>query len=95
MSTATILPPAANAIAVKNRLSRDLDDLTRAAAGAGTLPADDAGVSFDLACHLSEATKALTAAIADLDRYISAERAARLARANAAAAEFNAVVFGL
>jgi hypothetical protein len=40
MSTATAhsitLSPTAAAVAVRNRLSRDLDDLTRAA-GAGTL----------------------------------------------------------
>ena len=49
----------ANAVAVKNRLSRDLDELTRAAAAAATLPADDAGTLLDLTINLHQATQAL------------------------------------
>lgn len=98
MVPSSILPPAAAAVAVRNRLSRDLDELKRAAAGANTLPASEA-VSLDLACNLSAATNALAAAIADVDRYIAeaqrTERCAHLARANAAAAEFNAAIFGV
>ena len=95
MSTSTILTPAAAAVAVKNRLSRDLDELRRAAAGAGTLPADEA-VSLDLTLNLSSATKALQAAIGDVERYIAnAQRAERVTRQRAIADEFNAVVFGV
>jgi hypothetical protein len=69
MSTATnstTLSNSAAAIGVRNRLARDLDELTRAAAGAGTLAADDAGHLFDLSCHLTETLTALTTA--DLPR---------------------------
>src|SRR5690349_7448675 len=78
MSTATSLSlsSAAAAIGVKNRLSRDLDELKRAAAGAGTLPIDDAGNLFDLSVSLHQAVQALTAAISDCDRYIAATRPA-------------------
>ena len=97
MSTAnhsTTLSPIATAVAVRNRLSRDLDELTRAAAGANTLPADDNGVLFDLSINLTQALTALTTAIADVERYIAdAERADRAALAKAAADEFNALVF--
>jgi hypothetical protein len=97
MSTATncsTLSPAATAVAVRNRLRRDLEELTRAAAGANTLPADDNGVLFDLSINLTQALTALTTAIADVERYIAdAQRAERAALAQAAADEFNALVF--
>jgi hypothetical protein len=88
------LSPAATAVAVKNRLQRDLDELTRAAAGANTLPADDNGVLFDLSINLTQALTALTTAIADVERYIAdAQRAERAALAKQTADEFNALVF--
>jgi hypothetical protein len=98
MSTATtnstILSNAAAAVAVRNRLARDLDELTRATAGANTLPADDNGVLFDLSINLSQALTALTTAIADVERYIAdAQRAERAALARAAADEFNTLIF--
>ena len=95
----TQISTSAAAVAVRNRLARDLDELQRAAAGADQLPADDAGVSFDFACNLSAAVKALGAAIADVERYAVAARAAeqaqRVERARVAAAEFNADIFGI
>jgi hypothetical protein len=85
-SNSTTLSPAAAAVAVKARLSRDLDELKRAAAGAATLPADDQGLLLDLSVSLHQATQALTNAIADCDKYISATRPAdRAARLQAAA----------
>jgi hypothetical protein len=93
-SNHTTFSPAASAVAVRNRLQRDLDELTRAAAGANTLPADDAGVMFDLSINLSQALTALTTAIADVERYIGdAQRAERAALARAAADEFNTAIF--
>jgi len=94
-TTTAPISSAANAVAVKNRLSRDLDELQRAAAGAATLPADDAGVLFDLTVNLHQATEALAQAIKDVDTYIANERAARQARQAAIAAEFNADIFGI
>jgi hypothetical protein len=79
---------------VRNRLARDLDELARAAAGALTPQADDAGHLFDLSINLSQALTALTTAIADVERYIAdAQRAERSAMAKAVADEFNALVF--
>jgi hypothetical protein len=94
MSTSTSLPLSAAAVAVRNRLSRDLDELTRAAAGANTLPADDAGVLFYLSINLSQALTALTTALADVERYIAdAQRVERAALARAADDEFNTAIF--
>src|SRR5262245_26854818 len=71
----TPLSNAATAVAVRNRLSRDLDELRRAA-GANTLPTDDNGVLFDLSISLGQALTALTTAIANVERYIAdAQRA--------------------
>jgi len=85
----TILSSSAAAVAVKARLSRDLDELKRAAAGAGTLPCDDQGMLFDLSVSLHQAVQALKTAIANCDRYISATRPApaldRAAKLQAAA----------
>jgi hypothetical protein len=89
MTNSTTLSPAAAAIGVRNRLQKDLDELQRAAAGAGTLAADDAGHLFDMTVNLSAAIQALTSAIADVERYRQADRAAKLAAAEQATALMN------
>jgi hypothetical protein len=88
------LSPIATAVAVRNRLERDLSELQRASAAACFLPADDNGCLYDLSINLSAALTSLTTAIADTNRYIAdAQRAERAALARAAAAEFNAEIF--
>jgi hypothetical protein len=99
MSTAThstTVSSNAQAVAVANRLQRDLDELRRAAAGAALLPADDAGHSFDIAVHLGAALTELEAAIKAVRAYSQpADRAERMQRWAAIADQFNAEVFGL
>lgn len=99
MSTSSNSTTIISAIGARNRLAKDLDELRRATAAANTLPADDNGLSFDLAVRLSEAAKSLASAVELVDTYIAnaqqVERAARLARANAAAEEFNSLIFGV
>lgn len=59
MSTTANSTTIISAIGARNRLQRNLDELTRAAAGANTLPADDNGVLFDLAIKLNQALNVL------------------------------------
>ena len=82
------LSPVAAAVAVRNRLCRDLDELKRAAAGANTLPAAD--MSLDIAVSLDESIKALANAIESVNLY---NVGARKAQAAAGAAEFNKEIF--
>jgi hypothetical protein len=94
MDAKTHLTTTAAAVAIRNRLERDLDTLTRSAKSAGTLPADETGLSLDLALNLDNSVKSLTAAIANLNTMITtAQRAERLALAAAAADEFNSAIF--
>lgn len=77
MSTGTHFnTSAAQAVAVKARLTRDLGELQRAAAGAATLPADDQGHLLDVAIGLDQAMLALQDAIDAATRYIAATRPA-------------------
>jgi flagellar hook-basal body complex protein FliE len=72
------LSNAAAAIGVKNRLQKDLDELQRAAKGAATLQADDAGHLLDVAIALDQAILALQDAIAAIEKYRTADRTAKL-----------------
>jgi hypothetical protein len=85
----TTLSNAAAAIGVRNRLSRDLEELQRAAAGAMTLEADDAGHLFDAGCHLRQALQALEHAIQSIEQYRTADRQAKLRAAEQATALLN------
>jgi len=89
----TTLSPAAQALGVKNRLSRDLDELQKAAAGAMTLAPDADGHLFDLGCHLHGALQSLENALQAIERYRIAERAAKLEVARQVADQFNAELF--
>jgi hypothetical protein len=74
----------AQAIAVINRLQRDLDELTRATKGADLLPIGDT-LAFDVGCHLSGARQSLENAIAALQGFVD-----RQARFETALVEMNA-----
>jgi len=89
----------AQALAVVNRLQRDLDELTRATKGAGLLPADDDGMLFDAACHLSGALASVQQAIASLSSYAGNRPAtpndvARREQARRRAMEISAEIYG-
>src|SRR5262245_128256 len=91
------------AIGIINRLERDLAELTKAAAAAGTLPTDQDEQLFDAACHLPGAQASIQKAITNIRAYagqrlpapaLTPDRAVRLQAAAAAAAEFNSAIFG-
>lgn len=66
----TTLSDKAQAVAIRNRLQRDLAELTNAAKGADRLIADEEGKIFDVVCHLSGSLDALRSAIVALNAYV-------------------------